>query len=240
MQPGAEARKIVAIHQPNFFPWLGFFGKIAGSDEFVLLDDAQFQKKGGVWTNRVRLLVNGEARWVTAPVDRTYHGYRAIREVEFDDAQPWRETVIRTLEVNYRRAPHFEQGFALLQPLIRNPERNVARYNGAAIEALVGALGLTRARLRYASTLDAAGNGTARLISLTKSLGGTTYMCGGGADGYQQDQDFADAGVELRYQQYAHPVYEQRGAAAFVPGLSIIDALLNIGLEGTRELFAGR
>ncbi len=52
---------IVAIHQPNFFPWLGYFDKIARCDHFVLLDHVQFQKTGGVWSNRVRMMV-GAAR----------------------------------------------------------------------------------------------------------------------------------------------------------------------------------
>lgn len=231
---------VVAIHQPNFFPWLGYFDKIVRSDHFVLLDDAQFPKKGGVWTNRVRLLVNGEARWVTAPVDRSYHGYRAIREVVFDESQPWRETLLRTLETNYSRAPHFGEAFELLLPLIRNPERSIASYNWAALRALLEALGLRADHIRWASDMHSSATGTARLIAVTQTLGGTTYMCGGGAEGYQDDQEFVRCGVELLYQNYAHPVYPQQGTDAFVPGLSIIDALANVGVEGTHALLAGR
>jgi hypothetical protein len=238
MPPGAESR-VVAIHQPNFFPWLGYFDKIANCDEFVLLDDAQFQKKGGVWTNRVRLLINGEPRWLTAPIDRSYHGYRAVNEIEFDDAQPWRETMVRTIEVNYRRAPFYRAASELLLPLLCNPERFIATYNRTAIEALVQAMRLSRASIRCASALGVAGASTARLINLTTQLGGTTYMCGGGAEGYQQDQEFAGGGIQLRYQNFTHPVYEQRGAQSFVPGLSIIDALMNVGVEGTRQLLTG-
>lgn len=232
--------RIVAIHQPNFFPWLGYFDKIARSDGFVLLDDAQFPKKGGVWTNRVKLLVNGASRWVTAPVDRSYHGYRAIRDVVFDETQPWREAMVRTVEVNYRRAPHFAEAFELLVPLIRNPEPSVALYNGAALTALIVALGLAGEPLCWASTMASTATGTQRLISLTQALGGSTYMCGGGAEGYQEDEEFARAGIELLYQRYSHPVYPQQGAQTFEPGLSIIDALANIGVEGTRGLLVGR
>ena len=73
---------IVAIHQPNFFPWLGFFDKIARADVFCLLDNVQFPKTGGTWINRVQLWINGKAAWATAPVDRSYSGVRRIREMQ--------------------------------------------------------------------------------------------------------------------------------------------------------------
>ncbi len=74
---------VVAIHQPNFLPWLGYFDKVAKSDVFVFLDSVQAPKTGGSWLNRVRLAMNGEARWVTAPIDRTFHGVKRVHELEF-------------------------------------------------------------------------------------------------------------------------------------------------------------
>ena len=68
---------LVAIHQPNFFPWLGYFDKIRRADFFILLDDVQYPKTGaGSWSNRVKVMINGEGRWLTAPVDRSFHGTR--------------------------------------------------------------------------------------------------------------------------------------------------------------------
>ena len=66
--------KVVAIHQPNFFPWLGYFNKIARADVFILHDNVQFPKTGGTWMNRVRILVNGGPSWLTMPVRRNHHG----------------------------------------------------------------------------------------------------------------------------------------------------------------------
>ena len=66
--------KVVSIHQPNFFPWLGYFEKIVRSDYFIFLDNVQFPKKGGSWTNRVKLIVSGQPKWLTANINRQYHG----------------------------------------------------------------------------------------------------------------------------------------------------------------------
>lgn len=228
----------VAIHQPNFFPWLGYFDKIARSDHFVFLDHVQFQKTGGVWSNRVRLLVGGSPQWVTAPVDRTFHGTRAINTIEFSDRQPWREKLLKTLAANYGRAAYYAETMACLAPLIVHADNNLARYNANAIMKLAGHLGIQLPAWHWSSALEVDGQATDLLISITRRVGAGVYLCGGGAGEYQQDAAFSRAGLALEYQHFEHPHYEQRHAAEFVPGLSIIDALMNCGREGVSRLLS--
>jgi hypothetical protein len=140
--------RVVAIHQPNFFPWLGYFDKLARADVFVLLDHVQFQKKGGNWANRVQLLTGGgRPGWVTAPVDRSYHGTKAISEVVIDETQPWRQKLLKTIVANYARAAHFEESFPIVEELIGHPSRNLAELNENAIRRLVGEIALPARRL---------------------------------------------------------------------------------------------
>lgn len=229
-------RKVVAIHQPNFFPWLGYFDKITQSDLFIIMDNVQFPKKGGVWSNRVQLIVNGQAAWVTMPVVRAYHGTRRISEIQINNTPPWRAKLLKTIQMNYSRAPFFEAVFPWLSELVNNPTDQLVAYNLSAIRSLMKALKLDTSRLILGSSLEVRGKATNLLISMVRAVGGTAYLSGGGAAGYQEDEKFLAAGIELIYQNFQHPVYPQASTAEFVPGLSIVDALMHCGFEATRVL----
>ena len=231
------AARVVAIHQPNFFPWLGYFEKLARADVFVLLDDAQFPKKGGTWVNRVRMLVNGRPTWVTAPVNRSYHGVREIREMQLDGSTAWRAKVVKTVQASYVRALQFDEVFGRISGLIENPTDELIAYNLTAIRALAHDLGLDTDKLVTSSELGVDAAATERLVSLVKAVDGDAYLAGGGAAEYQQDELFAQAGIELIPQRFRHPRYPQPVEPA-VEGLSVIDALMNCGFEGTAALLA--
>lgn len=230
--------RVVAIHQPNFLPWLGYFDKILRSDVFILLDDVQFPKTGGIWTNRVKMLVNGEARWVTAPIVRSYHGVRNINEMEYQSGD-WRDKVLRTLQASYAKKPHFRDAMAFLEPLIRHPDNNIAGYNAHGVLAVAAELGVPEGRILWSSRLPHEGHSNELLASLTLAAGGDSYMCGGGADGYQDEEVFTGRGIALRRQAFDHPIYGQ-GDAEFVPGLSIVDAVMNVGWAETRTLLGAK
>lgn len=221
--------KTIAIHQPNFFPWLGYFEKIIRSDVFIFLDHVQFPKTGGIWSNRVKMLVGGQARWVTAPIVRSYHGVRTVCDMEFQPNNPWREKVLKTIVNNYSKAPYFNEAIEFFQPLILNEGNNLSRYNTNTVIAIAEKLGVSTEKFHWSSKLPYKGQANEMLISLTQAVGGDTYLCGGGAGDYQDEQIFKQSGVKLQYQGFSHPTYAQIGAPEFVPGLSVIDAVMNIG-----------
>ncbi|MBA3593214.1 MAG: WbqC family protein [Polaromonas sp.] len=221
--------RLVAIHQPNFFPWLGYFDKIARSDIFVFLDDVQFPKTGGSWSNRVRIIVGGADSWASAAIDRDYHGTRDINQMNFLTTHPWRLKIFRSLESSYRKHPHYKSTMDVVEPLLKNAEANVAAYNIHAVTVLAQHLGLDATKMRRSSDLRGTGRSNELLCSLTHAVGGAAYMCGGGADGYQDESVFKESGIQLVRQEFVHPVYSQAGVNEFVPGLSIVDALMNHG-----------
>jgi hypothetical protein len=227
--------RLVAIHQPNFLPWLGFFDKVRRADVFIVMDNVQFSKTGGTWTNRVQWLVAGAPSWATMPIVRAYSGTRKIAEMEIDNSSPWRDKLRKTLDLNYRRASHFNDVFPLFSGLLKNPTDKVVDFNLGAIKSVLGALNLNDSKLVLGSTLPVAGHSTELLIAMVRAVGGTAYLVGGGAAGYQDDWMFEAAGLAIVAQNFQHPRYSQVGSREFVPGLSIVDVLMNIGCEATRS-----
>ena len=231
---------VVAIHQPNFFPWLGYFDKIARCDRFVFLDHVQYPKSGaGNWSNRVQLMVGGRPQWVTAPIDRAFSGVRAINDLEFAARPPWREKFRKTLVANYGRTPFFSETMACLDPILADADDNLSRFNGGAIRQLIAHIGLRGPTLFRSSELDVTGSSNDLLISIAAAVGADTYLCGGGSAEYLDAPVFAAAGVNLVFQQFVHPSYPQARSDRFVPGLSIVDALMNCGRTGVGQMLRG-
>jgi hypothetical protein len=230
------AERIVAIHQPNFLPWLGYFSKIASCDVFVSMDNAQFPKTGGSWSNRVRLRIGGGVAWATVPIVRAFHGVRQVGEIEIDDRSSWRAKLLKTIRINYAKAPHLTDVFPLLEEVITFRSSRLAEFNLFGLRKIALALGIDTSKIVLGSGLEAQGAATGLLISMVKAVEGTVYLCGGGAGGYQNDAEFAREGIVLRYQSFVHPEYQQGMEAPFQPGLSIVDALAWCGFAGTSRL----
>lgn len=227
------ASRVVAIHQPNFLPSLGYFDKIARADVFVLLDDVEFSK--GSYTNRVRILVNGEPRWLTVPVDRSGGSSQPIAEVRIREDGGWRDKAVETIRHAYARAPHFDEAFAVVEPLLRTRTDRLAELNEAAIRELARRVAADGPELVRSSSLGAGGRATDRLVEIVLSVEGDAYLGGGGAGGYQEDEKFERAGIELLRQDFSHPDYPQ-AAEEPVHGLSAIDALMSCGFERTAAM----
>ncbi len=234
-RPRRGALHVVACHQPNFFPWLGYFHKLRWSDTFVVLDDALIQKTGGSVTNRTSLAGSrGEQIWFTAPIDRSFSGTRRIDEVKFSEREPFRERLLATLRMNYSRSPYFPELWSVLAPLVEDPEPLLATYNTRAIRRIAELLALP-AKVVLSSSLAIDATSTERLVALVSAVTGDTYLFGGGAKDYQDDALFLRRGVNLYEQGFRPPTYA-RGTQPEIAGLSILDALFFLGTRGTREL----
>ena len=229
MEPIRAAPRLCAIHQPNFFPWLGYFDKIRRADVLVFLDAVDYPRPGsdgmGSIVNRVKIEVQGREYAVGAPLQRAPLG-TPINAILIDDSQPWRDKFLRTLAMNYARAANFKPAMALIEPLIHHAEPRLAAFNIHAITTIARHLGLG-ARLVRQSELAVQGAATALLIEITKAAGCRAYLAGGGAGGYQEDTLFADAGIDLVYQNFKPEPYGP--IDRFVPGLSVIDYLMHDG-----------
>lgn len=226
---------VVAIHQPNFFPWLGYFDKIAKCNYFIFLDDVQLPKTGGGWSNRVRLIISGKPQWFSVPLNRNFHGVRNINEICFNDGAVWRKKLLKSLIINYGRHPYFIETIELIEFILLSDIDNIADFNIEAILVISSRLGIPNSRFFRSSQLAKEGSSNQLLSTLTISVGGLEYMCGGGADSYQDENVFSSHGLSLVRQNFQHPVYPQI-SLDFCPGLSVIDIAMNIGWGGVRDL----
>jgi hypothetical protein len=224
----------LAIHQPQYLPWLGYLAKWAAADAFVFLDTVQYEKNG--WQNRNRIKTPAGPQWLTVPV-RVRLG-TPIGEVAVDTAQPWRERHLRAIENAYARAPHLARHREALRGLYATDWPRLAPLAVATAEWLARAAGIaTPARL--ASTLEvSAGGPTERLIALCRAMGADTYLAGREGGNYMDRQAFARAGITVLFQDYKHPEYAQPHGE-FVPFLSGLDLLLTHGDDALAILRSG-
>lgn len=224
----------VAIHQPQYLPWLGYLAKWAAADVFVFLDTVQYEKNG--WQNRNRIRTADGAHWLTVPVHA--HLGTPIAEVAIDTTQPWRARHLRAIEHAYARTAHLASHHGSLRALLDLDWRLLARLAVASAEWLAKAVGITTPS-RLASTLAADdGDATGRLVAICKAVGADTYLAGGHGARYMDGARFREAGISVLYQHYEHPVYTQQHGE-FVPFLSGVDLLLTHGDESLSILRRG-
>lgn len=228
----------VAISQPTYLPWSGFFDLIDQVDQFVLLDDVQFVKQS--WHRRNRIKSSRGLMWLTVPV--VFHGLRGqpISEVAIREPRFW-EKHVRAVEVNYGRAPFFENYYPAFRELMQRGAHggNLLELNIELIRWLAGELNVTTPLVR-SSTLHVEAKRSARLVSICKCLGASQYVSPRSAYYLLEDVSlFTDAALKLGFHNYTHPIYEQR-FPPFLPFASTLDLLFNHGPESGAIMRSGR
>lgn len=220
----------VACHQPNYFPWLGYFAKAADADVLIFLDDVQLPQ-GRSYVHRTKIYSAPGGAWLSAPIHRQER--QLIKDAIFADGD-WRRRHRTTLIHTYRKARHFEPVMDLVDRIFAFEGDSLAQFNMRAVTEIAGFLGLS-CRFEVSSAYGVTSTSDDRLIELIKAVGGNTYISGAGGQNYQHLEKFADAGLELRIREYTPRPYSQRHGA-FAPGLSILDALFNLGPDAVAHL----
>ena len=214
---------ILSAHQPAYLPWLGYFDKIARSDVFVYLDTVQYEKNSFINRNRIKG-PNG-AMWLTIPVKTKGHTDGSLRTTEIDDAQPWRSKHVKSIEMNYRRAPDFAASFAKVEPLVNLPESNLAEYCFQHLLFWCEELRL-KTRIVRSSELAIDSAKSDLVLDLCKHFGADHYISGALGRNYLQEADFEAADIRIEYQDYKSPTYAQLWGE-FEPNLAVLDAWMN-------------
>jgi hypothetical protein len=217
---------IVAVHQPQYLPWLGYFDKMRRADVFCYLNDVQYKKNE--WQNRNRIKTAQNLQWITVPV--RYHFPEKILEVHINNGVDWARKHLQALITNYSRAPYYSEYMPIFEEVYSGEWEFISELNVHLIERLKSVLDLDEKSTVLSSDLELREEPTDRLIDICKALGADTYLAGQGGADYMDLTRFEKNGLKLIVQEFQHPVYPQL-FGGFHSHLSIVDLLFNCGPE---------
>ena len=228
----------IAIHQPHYFPWIGYFDKMAKADAFVLLDEVQFEKGSAMIRNRV-LDAGGEIRYLTISGNTSNFLNRKYSELEVRDAEKCFEKQMNMLKNYYLRAPFKNEILPILEEFFHRDYPTICRWTCGSIELIRELLGI-KTPLVYQSSLeyDRERKRSDLVYAICQAMGADVYLSGRGASmKYLKREEFSGNGIRIAFQDFSHPKYPQLKNPDFVPGVSILDMLFNCGIEAGRDIF---
>lgn len=231
----------VSIMQPTYLPWVGYFDLIDQADTFVFLEDVEFNERS--WQQRNRIRTPEGLQWLTVPVRKSGRSGQLVSEVEIvTDGREFPEKHLKALKFNYRHADHFHPYFDELEKVTTEAasEGKLSVLNKRIIKWLVQKAGLP-AKFLDGSSLSASGSRAELLAAICDELGANTYLSPMGSLDYLETSagNFYDRGIDLRFQIFEHPTYEQQ-FDGFESHASAVDLLFNEGEEFLRILRSGR
>ncbi len=225
-------KKVVSIHQPQYWPWAGLINKIAGSDIHVFLDNVQFHWRGFQHRTLYKIFNAPKTKYLTLPYNK--EDKRCfIKDVNIT-GKDWIDEHNRVIQENYRVAPYFEEYIDEIRNTLNKGFSLLGDISMASTEKLSTLLGLDVVFMK-ASELDASGHKSGLILDIVKKVGGEVYYSGQGARNYMDDEAFRKEGIEVFYQEFVHPLYRQQGPG-FIEGCSVMDMVFNEGPEESSRL----
>ena len=220
----------LAIMQPYLFPYLGYFQLIQAVDRFVFYDDVNYIKGG--WINRNRYLQGTEPRFFTVPTEGA-SSFVPINAVGVDGRNPaWKRKLVETLRVAYKDAPFIDDGMRLFREVLDAPVKGIGEMARLSVERTLDYLGLERDLVPSSAGYgNAQLKGPERVVDICRREGASAYVNPPGGRELYDASEFAAVGCELFFLMPRLAPYDQGHRAEFVPGLSVLDAVMRCGPE---------
>ena len=226
----------VAIMQPTYLPWIGYFALLDRVDVFVFLDSVQFARRS--WQQRNRIKTAQGQLMLTVPVLKKGRYDQKVAEARIDQSSKFAVKHIRSIEASYASAPYFDRDAPQLFAVLRRRHEYLADLNIALIDWLAQAFGITTPKQR-SSALTTSGVKADLLANICEKIGASRYVSPPGSRAYLDESSaFAERGIAVDYNDYVHPTYPQL-QGDFEAYLSALDLLFNMGPDGLAVIRRG-
>lgn len=223
----------VAIMQPYFLPYIGYWQLMHNVDIFVVYDDIKYTKKG--WINRNRFLMNAQPETFTLPLKKDSDYLDVCQRQLSDTFNAEKLKLIQRMKAAYQNAPFFQEGKEMLDDVFAFEEKNLFQFIFQSIKKIHSRLGLT-SRLIVSSELEISRQlkGQTRVIAICKALSATTYINPIGGLGLYNGNDFREEGIQIHFQK-TRPFYYKQFDHVFVSNLSILDNIMFVGYSDLKK-----
>jgi hypothetical protein len=223
-----------AIMQPTYLPWAGYFHLIASVDQFVLLDDVQFERSS--WQHRNRILLNGSEHLLSIPTKKMPRDQALLYKVEISMGQKLKEQHWTLINQAYRKTSYGPEVLHLLQDCyLSDNSLQLVDFTGRIIQTICTALAINTPILK-SSSMNCTGRRADHLAEICLQVKCDTYLSPQGAAAYLAEDAFVEKhGLDLKLQDFKPKPYPQYRSQAFVSNLSMLDVIANIGIEGARQ-----
>ncbi len=227
----------VAIHQPHYFPWLGFFDKMAKVDKFVVLDDVQLTDRSPMVRNKF-LEKPSREKYLSVSVQKKGYREKKTSEILLNEPEKTLKKHQNFILLNYSKHPYFEEIYEKLKFIF---SKQYSRLLDLEMDTILIGRKLfdIHVPMVFQSELcyDRSAKNSDLMLSLCQCLDADLYLSGNGARAYMDIEEFKKRHIKVAFQEFTYPVYPQYKTESFIPNLSAMDLLFNCGIEQSREIF---
>ena len=230
---------IVGIHQPNFIPLIGLFQRIKEVELFIFLDHVQIPT-GKSLVTRNKLLIGGDARWISIPIYKAGRKGQKICESRINYETDFTKKHLKTIELNYKKCPFYDIVYERLADFFSRRYDKISDLNIEIIKWLCNQLNI-KSEFKRSSQLIKENKelenikGNELILELCKVTKATTYISGNGCKSFIKPKTFEENGIKFFFQNIVQNKYKQNNIG-FTPNLSLLDMVMNIGFESTSEI----
>ena len=225
-------KKRITIHQPETFPWLGFFNKMMLADEYIILDNVKFRKN--YFQNRNQFLTKNGSIFLTIPVEKEANS-KIIKDVKIVNNTNWQKKHLNSIKQNYSKAAFFKNYQEFFEKLYNQKFEFLVDFNMYIINYLREILDINTPLIK-SSELDVKGNSTELLLNICKKQKADIYISGRDGRNYLEIDMFDKENIKIVYHNFTHPKYKQFNSKEFIPYMNTFDLLFNYPIEEAKEI----